>query len=217
MSTDAERLSAARANYDRLAPWYDAIAGAFEWPLARLGLAALGARSGERVLEVGFGTGRALAELARAVGADGSVLGVDLSPGMAKVAARRLASEGLAPRVRLEVGDALALPLEPTSLDAAFSAFTLETLPREEAVRLLSHLRQALRPGGRLVLVSMATGDRGAMSSLYAWSHRAFPRLVDCAPIDAPALLEAAGLAEVRSERERLAGIAVSIARAVRP
>lgn len=217
MSAEAERLRAARANYDRLAPWYDLVAGAFEWPLARRGLATLAVRPGERVLEVGFGTGRALVELARAVGPEGAVSGVDLSPGMARVAARRLAAEGLEGRVRLEVGDALALPLTTQSLDAAFCAFTLETLPREVALQLLARLRQALRPGGRVVLVTMAEGDQGPMSALYAWSHRAFPRLVDCAPIDAAALLGAAGFGEVRSERERLAGIAVAITRAVRP
>jgi ubiquinone/menaquinone biosynthesis C-methylase UbiE len=218
MNAEAPRqLDLTRQNYDRLAPWYDLVAGAFEWPLARRGLEALGLKPGERVLELGHGTGRALVELARAVGPGGRVLGADLSPGMAQVALRRLRDEGLADRVELVTGDALALELPAASLDAAFSAFTLETFPEGAALELLARVRVALRPGGRLALVSMASGGGGAMSALYAWSHRRFPQLVDCAPIDATALLREAGFAEVASDRHHLAGIAVAVTRARTP
>lgn len=213
----ARQLELTRQNYDRLAPIYDLVAGAFEWPLARRGLEALDLQPGERVLEVGHGTGRALVELARAAGPGGRVLGADLSPRMGEVARRRLHREGLGSRVELLEGDAAALELPEAGLDAVFSAFTLETFPEPAAAQLLAKLRRALRPGGRLVLVSMASGGGGAMSALYAWSHRHFPRLVDCAPIDAAGLLSRAGFGEVRAEARTLAGIAAAVTRARAP
>src|SRR5688500_17640408 len=88
-----------QSTYDTLAPVYDAVAAPFEWPMVRRGLALLEAKQGERVLEVGHGTGRALEVLATAVGPGGKVVGLDLSSGMARVAAARLARAGLSDRV----------------------------------------------------------------------------------------------------------------------
>ncbi|MGC9467592.1 MAG: methyltransferase domain-containing protein [Anaerolineae bacterium] len=65
--------------YDKLSRWYDALAGAAESSLRELGLQQLDAQYGERVLEIGFGTGHALLTLARAVGKHGHVFGIDIS------------------------------------------------------------------------------------------------------------------------------------------
>lgn len=201
----------AASTYDRLAPFYDLVSGPFEWPWVRAGLERLDARPGERVLEVGHGTGRALVALARAVGPGGHVHGVDLSEGMQRQARTRLVAEGLAERVEFSRADALTLPLPPASLDAVFAAFTLETFPPDDALMVLRRLREALRPEGRVVLVHMAEGG-GAMARLYAWSHRAFPSLVDCAPMDGARLLERAGFTRVEAHHGRLAGIPVAVA-----
>ncbi len=205
-----------RATYDRLAPIYDVIAAPFEWPVVRAGLELFAPGRGERVLEVGHGTGRALEVLARAVGDTGRVLGVDLSPRMGEVARRRLAKSGLADKVELRTADATTLSLEPASFDGVFSAFTVETIAEADVPRVLASWREMLRPGGRVVLVTMAPGG-GTMASLYAWSHRAFPRLVDCRPLDARALLEAAGFIVERDDRVPLAGLPTALTRALRP
>lgn len=207
-------LDLTRRGYDRLAPIYDLVAGPFEWPLVRKGLTALQAQPGEQLLEVGHGTGRALVELAGAVGPEGHVVGLDLSPRMAEVAHRRLQAAGQSERVRLVTGDATAVALGDAPFDAVFSAFTLETFERRAALALLSRLRSALRPAGRVVLVSMARGDAGLMSGLYGWSHRRFPALVDCAPIDAAQLLAEAGFTAVQTSPHRLFGIAAAVTRA---
>jgi demethylmenaquinone methyltransferase/2-methoxy-6-polyprenyl-1,4-benzoquinol methylase len=205
-----------RSTYDRLAPIYDLVSGPFEWPWVRAGLARLDARPGERVLELGHGTGRALVALAAAVGPTGRVICVDLSEGMHRQARARLDAAGLSVRVALERTDALALPLAPASLDAAFAAFTVETFPAAQALELLGRLREALWPGGRVVLVFMARGGAGVMARLYAWSHRAFPSLVDCAPVDGAGLLRAAGFTVDEGPSGHLAGIPVAVARGVR-
>ena len=75
----------AAASYTRLSRWYDRF-GSSEWPHIAEGLRLLDLQPGERVLEVGFGTGRSLIVLAQAVESTGQVFGVDLSPGMIAVA-----------------------------------------------------------------------------------------------------------------------------------
>jgi demethylmenaquinone methyltransferase/2-methoxy-6-polyprenyl-1,4-benzoquinol methylase len=69
-----------------------------EEPVRQAALGKLNARSGEKVLEIGFGTGHCLVALAQATGSSGKVYGIDLSEGMLKIARERLECEGLAKR-----------------------------------------------------------------------------------------------------------------------
>ena len=84
-----------RRTYDRITRWYDIIEAPFERRARAAELRILAAESGERVLEIGFGTGLGLVALARHVGGSGSVVGVDLSPRMADVARRRISRQNL--------------------------------------------------------------------------------------------------------------------------
>ena len=59
-----------RSFYDRLSRYYDALSDASEHSFRERGLALLDLKSGESVLEIGFGTGHALVDMKRAVGAD---------------------------------------------------------------------------------------------------------------------------------------------------
>ncbi|MEU2789802.1 methyltransferase domain-containing protein [Streptomyces sp. NPDC007100] len=115
-------------------------------PAYQAGVAALGLRAGDRVLDAGCGTGRALPALRAAVGARGTVLGADLTPEMLAAAVR--AGRGrLAP---LLLADVSRLPLRDGSLDAVFAAGLLSHLPDPGAG--LAELARAVRPGGRLAL-----------------------------------------------------------------
>ncbi len=86
----------AAASYTRLSKWYDRF-GDSEAPHIAEGLRLLNVQPGERVLEVGFGTGHSLVALAHAVGSTGQVVGIDLSPGMIAVARAQLHKEGSLP------------------------------------------------------------------------------------------------------------------------
>ena len=70
---------AARQAYDRLSGIYDLLAGSSETPLTKLGLKMLDANKGEQVLEIGSGTGKALAWIAEQIADEGYVHGLLLA------------------------------------------------------------------------------------------------------------------------------------------
>ncbi|HEX8205992.1 MAG TPA: methyltransferase domain-containing protein [Solirubrobacteraceae bacterium] len=166
----------------------------------RLVREAIAARPGERVLDVGCGTGFYVAELLEDVGPDGAVTGVDPSAPMLTVARERCAG---APNVTFAEGAATALPVEDASFDAAVSVQVLEYV--EDVDAALRELRRVLRPGGRLVVwdvdwrtVSMHAVDRERHDRvLRGWDrHLADPAL----PRTMAPRLRAAGFEDVAVE-----------------
>lgn len=185
----------ARTSYNRLSRWYDLFAGRTERKHRERGLEKLSVQPGERILEIGFGTGHCLAALARAVGPAGRVVGVDISDGMFAMAHERLHKEGLAERVDLHLGDAARLDLiEPGSLDGIFISFTLELFDTPEIPLVLQECHRVLKPGGRLAVVSMTRTDPpGIGVHVYEWFHEKLPNYADCRPIHARQALEQNG------------------------
>lgn len=106
----------------------------------------LGLRAGDRVLDAGCGTGRALPPLRTAVGPSGAVFGMDLTPAMLQAAVRA----GRHRDGRLLLADVAALPVRSKSLDAVFAAGLIAHLPRP--ARNLRELARVVRPGGTLAL-----------------------------------------------------------------
>jgi ubiquinone/menaquinone biosynthesis C-methylase UbiE len=173
-----------RAFYNKISKVYDLLSERSEAPARRAGLDLLAAEEGERILEIGFGTGHCLLDLARAVGPSGAVLGLDLSEGMMGQAEALMQREGLADRVELKRGDAVSLPYDSGSLDGVFMSFTLELFDTPEIPTVLGECRRVLRSGGRLVVVGMSKeSDSGFVVHAFEWSHRHFPNFIDCRPI----------------------------------
>ena len=111
----------ARALYDRISRGYDLMADGSEHAIRERGIRALCLSPGERVLEIGYGTGHGLVSLANVVGQTGEVHGVDVSAGMTAVARARIESAGLR-NVTLTVGDACGLGFRSNgSLGSALS------------------------------------------------------------------------------------------------
>lgn len=137
--------------------WYDVVS--LEHPVYRLGrttgLAALHLAPGDRVLDVGCGTGLNFTPLIEAVGAHGEVVGVDTSVTMLGVAARRIARAGWA-NVSTVTGDAAALPvaLAHQTFDAAVCTYSLSVIADWEAA--WGQVLSAVRPGGRILVVDLA-------------------------------------------------------------
>lgn len=188
---------AARASYNRLSRWYDLVAGGTEKKYRDWGLEKLSAQPGEKILEIGFGTGHCLVAIAKAVGSTGRVTGVDISDGMLVIARERLQREGLIERVDLHLGDAANLDfVKPGSLDGVFMSFTLELFDNPEIPRVLNECHRVLKPGGRLAVVSMTkTTSPGLAVRIYEWFHERMPNYADCRPIFARQALEQSGFA----------------------
>lgn len=197
----------ARASYDRLSRWYDALSHASEWPFTARGLGMLQVQAGEAVLEVGCGTGHAMVRIARAAG---RAYGLDLSAGMLAVARKCVAAAGPAGPVCLVQGDAARLPYAPVSFDAVLMCFTLELFDTPEISVVLAECRRVLRPGGRLGVVALAHADNLAVR-LYGWAHRVLPRVVDCRPVHTAAVLREAGFQVAARERGMMWGLPVEM------
>ncbi len=101
-------------------------------------------QQGDNVLDVGCGTGALTREVARYVGAAGSVAGLDLSESMLGVARETC------PGADFRLGSAIDLPHDDASFDAVVSSFMLMFVP--DPTKAISEMRRVLRPGGRLVV-----------------------------------------------------------------
>ena len=188
---------ATKSFYDRISKAYDSIADRDEHVAREKGLELLALAEGEKVLEVGYGTGHSLVALAEAVGASGHVHGIDISDGMREVSQQRLADAGLGDRVELKVAAAPPLPYEDNQFDVVTMSFTLELFPLEVIPEVLREVKRVLRDGGRLGVVAIAVTPEGqkdsALEKVYKWMHRHFPHIVDCQPIDVYGLVSGAG------------------------
>lgn len=199
-----DEASATHTFYDRISKVYDALADSSEHAVREKGLELLDVRTGERVLEIGYGTGHSLVELAKRVGAEGSVAGVDASQGMHDVAWRRVREAGYEGIVELRVAPVPPAQHPDSSFDAVFLSFTLELFPADVVPEILAEVRRVLREPGRLGVVAMSAVPEGEPESLvertYKWMHEHFPHIVDCQPIRAAELVEAAGFAVRQQE-----------------
>lgn len=153
----------------------------------------LGVEPGDRILEVGFGPGVALAELlARA--SSGFVAGVDVSESMVREARSRHADAIAAGRLEIRQGDAGSLPYGDATFDKACGTHVIYFWPdREGTVR---ELRRILRPGGTLAL-GYQERDRMPPGSATMLSQ-AGARLVG--PGEVERIVRAAGFEDVRLE-----------------
>jgi ubiquinone/menaquinone biosynthesis C-methylase UbiE len=147
---DCERAAVA-ARYDRIAGLIGFIDWLFFVPpdLRRRSAARLALQPGDRVLEIGCGTGRNFPYLREAVGPSGRVYGVDLSAGML-AKARELCARRQWSNVEVVQDDAAAY-LAPEPLDGVLFGLSYNTMPHHRIV-LQQALRQ-LRPGGRVVIM----------------------------------------------------------------
>lgn len=138
-----------------------------EWAYRRRAVAALELQPGDRVVEVGCGTGLNFALLQGAVGPTGRIIGVDLTDAMLAQARRRVLANGWV-NVDLVLSDAATFAF-PAGVDGILSTFALTLAPEYDGV--IQRGSQALAPGGRWVLLDFKLPDNplAALAPLMAF------------------------------------------------
>ena len=139
------------------------------------------------VVDVGCGTGHDLLELAKRVGHEGHVIGVEINPELASRALVLVAENALTATVEVRCEDGEALSLADVSVDAIRADRALQYFPQPE--RALAEMWRVLRPDGRLAVVEpdwkligidpgSASGqnDDSALDQLLRWYQHEWPQ-----------------------------------------
>jgi SAM-dependent methyltransferase len=120
--------------------------------------------AGETVLDIGCGAGMDLLLAARAVGARGRAIGVDMTTGMRDRARRGAEALGLS-QVDVREGDATALPVQTASIDVVLSNGVLNLVPDKPLA--ITEIARVLKPGGRVQVADIALGVELSESALH--------------------------------------------------
>lgn len=165
-------------------------------------LGLLDVTAGERVLDVGCGSGVVTREIAKRVGARGLAVGLDLSPALLAVA-RELAQEAdLGDRIEFREGSVLELPFADGSFDAVLCATVLSHVPGGETA--IPELARVLRPGGRIGVFEIDTDMTAFTHPDRGLTRRIIAAASDATAVDGwlgrrmPSLFAQAGLKDVR-------------------
>lgn len=154
----AEREQYVRDLFRRVAPRYDFLNRLLSFRRdvgwRRFTAAHAGLAPGGRALDVATGTGDLAFELARYVGPQGQVVGLDFVEEMLVRAEAKAKAAGLDSVCRFVQGNALDLPFPDDSFDAATIAFGLRNVT--DRMRCLQEMRRVVRPGGRVLVLEFS-------------------------------------------------------------
>jgi len=202
------------AGHDWLLPLYDPIVKLLGGDAARKALldqAAL--QPGQRVLEVGCGTGSMVVQIKKL---HPQVEGVGLDPDPKALARARGKAKRLASSIQFDAGFAGELPYPDGSFDRVFSSFMFHHLPADEKRNMLAEARRVLRPDGELHILDFEGSEDGAHSFLTHLLHSR-ERLKENSEGTVLSLMGGAGFAEATKLGRRrlvLGGVAYYRARA---
>jgi len=154
------QIESVKAAYRRYAGVYDAVFGPVLQPGRKAVIEALRCKPGDRVLEVGVGTGLSLPLYPRAV----RLTGVDVSREMLEKARARVAKRGLGNVEALLEMDAEAMSFPDASFDKVVAMYVVSVV--ERPARLLEELHRVCRPDGEIFLVNHVRSDNPVIGAL---------------------------------------------------
>lgn len=189
---DSEQVKLA---YSRWAGVYDLVFGPIFRRARRRAARILDPRPGERILEVGVGTGLSLKHLPRHC----RVVGVDLSrPMLQRALARLPLREG--PQVALVEADGGRLPFPDATFDGALAPYVLSAAP--DPVAVLREMERTCRPGTRMVILNHFSSSRPWLAGIEGLLSPLTSRMLGFRTyFPLPPLLAAADLQVERLER----------------
>jgi demethylmenaquinone methyltransferase/2-methoxy-6-polyprenyl-1,4-benzoquinol methylase/phosphoethanolamine N-methyltransferase len=202
MSQTAPQTAGVVIHFGRL---YDLVFGPFIRGTDAAVLDRAGVAPGDRVLDVGTGPGYLALAASDRVGPDGRAVGIDASPemiGRAKTRAARRRS-----RAEYLVATAEALPFDDDAFDVVVSRLVFHHLPGDVKTAALDEMARVLKPGGRILIVDMASATAQGAHHLMAHILGRHPD----AGGDLPALVHGAGFEDLTTGRfvhGMLAGVA---------
>lgn len=153
-------LEAAQAAYRRYAGVYDALFGPVLQPGRKVVIEKLDLRPGERVLEVGVGTGLSLPMYP----ADARITGVDASREMLEKARLRVAASNITNVEALLEMDAQAMTFAGASFDKVVAMYVVSVVERPG--QLMRELRRVCRPGGEIFIVNHVRSDNPLLGAV---------------------------------------------------
>jgi len=162
----------------------------------------LGVRAGERVLDVGCGSGVVTRDMARRIGPAGRAVGIDPSPQFLVVARELAEGAGLRGRVEFLEGSALSLPFPDGAFDVVVAVTVLSHTPGGESA--IPEMARVVRPGGRVGVFDLDTDMTSVTHRDRALTRRIVAAASDATAVDGwlarrlPLLFGHAGLQDVR-------------------
>ena len=197
----ADALSAATVGnalvdrvYAKLTPVYDILFGPLLQPGRVQAIARMDLKPGDRVLEVGAGTGINALLYPR----DCQVTAIDLSSTMLEKARERIARHGLR-NIRLLEADAAHLTFADDSFDCVYAPYTVSVVP--DPVTVAIEMKRVCRPGGRLVILNHFRSDHPLMSRIELAISPLTVHVGFKADLAMPVLLAQAGLRPLSVEK----------------
>lgn len=180
--------------YDKLAIVYDLTFGPALHPGRLQAIERMNIQPGERVLEVGVGTGINLALYPR----EATVTGIDFNSSMLEKARERAARKNAAP-VRLLQMDAADLKFADDAFDIVYAPYLISVVP--DPVKVAREMRRVCRPGGRIIFLNHFLSPNLLLSRIERLISPATIHIGFKSDVDLPAFLAQADLKPVSIEK----------------
>jgi phosphatidylethanolamine/phosphatidyl-N-methylethanolamine N-methyltransferase len=180
--------------YDKLAKVYDLFFGPTLHPGRLQAIERMNIQPGERVLEVGVGTGINLSLYPR----EADVTGIDFSSSMLEKARERAARPDAAP-VRLLQMDAAAMRFADDSFDIVYAPYLISVVP--DPVKVAQEMRRVCRPGGRIIFLNHFLSPNAILSRCERLISPMTIHIGFKSDLDLPAFLAQADLKPISIEK----------------
>lgn len=169
--------------YSNLSKIYGFFEGFFERKIRKRSLELLKIKPNDRILEIAFGTGYNLVELARITNNKGKVYGIDLTPEMVEKSRKRLIKNNLLNKVKLYEGNAKKLPFKNNSLDVVYLSNFLEILSDKDIKLVLKEILRVLKSNGKICIIDTSNNTNYKTVRIYKILNKIFPSYTS-SPID---------------------------------